>query len=112
MITHTRRVIIALVSLFLMYSLSRMLFDYQKKFAFYKQYKKDYEAEKERNKQLKSNMIKSQDYKAVERTMREKLNLGKPGEIVVLIPKITPTSTPTPTPIKPSSQQWLELFLP
>ena len=49
----------------------------------------------------------------IEKQAREKLNMGKDGEIVVLLPSISPIIQPTPSPtVKVSNmQQWLDLFL-
>lgn len=55
--------------------------------------------------------IQSQEF--VEKQAREKLNLGREGEIVVLLPSISPILEPTPTPQDTSSnfEKWLKLFL-
>lgn len=61
-------------------------------------------------KKLVSEYAKSQDYTEVEYTIREKLNLIKPGEKVYIINRPSTTPTPTPTiPLKPI-QKWLRLI--
>src|SRR3989344_3993003 len=93
-----QNIIISLVLLFLLYSLSKTLLDYNKKFSFYQQYKREFQEETDRNKKLKSDLVKAQDYHTVERTIREKLNLSKPNEVVVIIPMPSVPASPTPTP--------------
>lgn len=105
-----RNAVLTIIGVFLLYSLSKTLLDYRKKISFYDEYTNEYQTELQKNKKLKSTNIKSQDYYSVERNIREKLNLSKPGEAVVLIPKISITPTPTPTLAKPVYQQWAELF--
>ncbi|OGK19918.1 hypothetical protein A3C23_04420 [Candidatus Roizmanbacteria bacterium RIFCSPHIGHO2_02_FULL_37_13b] len=100
-----------IIALFMVYSLLRTIYDYRSKFQFAEVYKKEYEAEKQKNSKLKSDIVKSKDLYQVERNIREQLNLAKPGEMVVIVPKVTPILTPSPTPIIPAYKQWLELFL-
>ncbi len=105
-----RNILITIIGVFLLYSLSKTLLDYHKKISFYNEYNHEYEAEKDINKKLRSTSIKSQDYYSVERNIREQLNLTKPGEVVVIIPKITIVPTQTPKPIRPIYQQWGAVF--
>src|SRR3989338_9575647 len=95
-----------IIALFLVYSLLKTIFDYRSKFQFAESYKKAFEAEKQKNSKLKSDIVKSRDLYQVERNLREDLNMAKPGEIVVIVPKITPIPSPSPTPIVPNYQQW------
>jgi len=46
----------------------------------------------------------------VEKNIRQKLNLLKPNEIAIILPKITPTPSPTPIIKNPPYQQWWKLF--
>jgi cell division protein FtsB len=65
------------------------------------------------NEQLKRKkaMVESQEF--VEKEARNKLNLGKEGEIALILPSISPIVTPTPMPIdtSPAWQKWVKLFL-
>jgi hypothetical protein len=97
-------------SFFLILSLSKNIFDYQKKIQFYNSYKNDPEEEKRKNLALKSQIQRSKDLYSKEADIRNKLNLLKPGELTVIIP-ITLTPTPPPQPKKEIFQQWLELFI-
>lgn len=104
--------IVALLFLFLFFSLTRNIFDYQKNLAFYKSFKNEYEEERKKKAQLQTETMKSKDLNTIEKTLRNKLNLLKPGEISVIIPNPTPTPkiiTPTPAPVY---QQWLNTFFP
>lgn len=105
-----RNTLIIAVALFLMYSLSKTLLDYRSKIQFYDQNYQEYQAAYDKNKELKSSNIKSQDYYAVERNIREKLNLSKPGEVIVVIPKPSTIPTPTTAPILPPYKQWVSVF--
>jgi cell division protein FtsB len=67
---------------------------------------------KDENEELKRELagVQSNDY--IEKQAREKLNLGREGEITVLLPTITPIELPTPTPFDDSAnwEKWLRLF--
>lgn len=110
MIKYFRSVILVILGAFVIYSLSKTLLGYREKISFTGQYKQDYEEALKKNRRLKSDLVKAQDYHAVERAIRNKLNLSKPGEVVVIIPKPSPSPTPTPEVKKPVFQQWIEVF--
>lgn len=77
----------------------------------------DYESqlEKEKDKQeiLKRRLAQVESNKYIEKEARDKLNLGKEGEVVLLLPSISPDIELTPIPIDRSSnpQKWLRLFI-
>jgi cell division protein FtsB len=96
--------------LFFFSLLTKSFFEYEKNVSFYESYKKDYEREKKANTQLKTEVLKKNDPNEIEKTIRNKLNLLKEGEIAVIIPSPTPApSTPSITP-PPPYKQWLALF--
>lgn len=85
--------------------------DYQKKYAFYNTYKQANENEKKKNITLKTEIRKQDSQIELEKTIRNKLNLSRPDEVVLMIP--TPTPSPiiiTPTP-EPNIIQWINLFI-
>lgn len=110
MINFTKKITISFLLFFLIYSLSKNIFDYKEKLNLYQDYKKNYQKELEKNKKLKTEILKSQDYYFLEKNIRQKLNLLQPNEIAIILPKPTPTPFPTPKVKKPIYQQWLELF--
>ena len=85
-------------------------------------WQKQGEAEKKRqevekleveNRRLQSRLAYEQSPQFVEKQAREKLNLVKPGETVVVIPEDVlkaATASAVPTPPPPNWQQWLRLF--
>ncbi len=105
-----KRLLLYLLILFFITSLTRSLIDYGKNQQFYQDYKNEYENEKKRNVELKTQLVKSQDINEFEKIVRDKLNLHKPNEYILVIPNPTPTVlTPTPTPV-PNYQQWIDVF--
>jgi len=54
--------------------------------------------------------VQSREY--IEKQIREKLNLGKEGEVVVIIPSISPKVLPTlpPQGKRANWQKWMEIF--
>lgn len=105
-----KRIIYFLLLLFFLSSLTKNLFDYRKKVQFYEEYKNEYEAEKKKNRELKTAILKKSDFSEIEKTIRNKLNLLKPNEIAVILPQPTPKPVIiTPTPL-PNYLQWVEVF--
>ncbi|EKE13803.1 MAG: hypothetical protein ACD_12C00810G0001, partial [uncultured bacterium] len=82
------------LAIFLIFPLSKNVFDYLKKIKFYDEFQKDYQKEMEKNKKLKSEIAKTKDYYTVEKNIRDKLNLLKNDEISLILPKIVPFPTP------------------
>lgn len=84
--------------------------EYRKNLQFYDGYQKTYQEEKNRNNQLKTLMVKTQDTFEMEKTLRNKLNMTKPNESLVVISLPTPTPLiPSPTP-PPVYTQWYTTF--
>ncbi len=105
-----KRILYLIIVLFLFFSLTKNLFDYGSTVQFYEGYKKEFEQQKKENLTLKTNILKSKDPNELEKTIRNKLNLTKEGEIAIIIPEPTKTvKPPTPTPI-PFYQQWWNYF--
>jgi len=106
-----KKVIIVLFLLFLFSSLTKNIFNYQKKLSFYESFKKDYENEKRKNLSLKTEILKKSGPNEVEKIIRNKLNLSKPEETTIILPEPSPTPIIiSPTPI-PNWQQWLKVFV-
>jgi len=105
-----KKIVLITLIVFLIYSLSRNILDYQKKISFFEGYKEELIKEREKNKKLKSDILKSQDYYSIEKNIRQKLNVIRPKEIAIILPKPSPTPTPSPKIKKSPPQQWLELF--
>lgn len=65
------------------------------------------------NEQLKRNLALVESRQYIEKEARNKLNMGKEGETILLLPPISPMVEPTSTPIDISSnwQRWVKLFL-
>lgn len=105
-----KRIILGFLVLFFLFSLSRNFFEFQRNLGFYEEYKQEYEAAKQRNNQLQTELVKAKDPYMVEQTIRNELNMLKADEVAVLIPEPSPTPTViTPTP-QPSYQQWWDRF--
>ena len=70
------------------------------------------ETTREQQEDLKRQLARSQSPNFIEKQAREKLNLGKEGEIILILPPISPIEEPTPTPIEnlPNWQKWVKIF--
>lgn len=71
-------------------------------------------AEEERNKQLKQELEASKSADFVERQARDKLNMSRPGEVVLIIPDVPVKEEKTESSVaslqEPNIRQWIRLF--
>ncbi|MBP7967821.1 septum formation initiator family protein [Candidatus Woesebacteria bacterium] len=105
-----RRIIVLLIASFFIMSLTKNIMEYRKNLAFYQDYKNEYLKEKKHNEELKTEYVKTQDVYEFEKTVRNRLNLHKKNEVVLIVPEATPTiAILPPTPI-PNYQQWVDIF--
>lgn len=105
-----KNVIFLFLLIFLFSSLLRNLFNYKSKLQFYQQYKQNFDKEKKRNIELKTEIVRKKSQEEIEKTIRNNLNLLKDNEVALILP--FPTKTPvsiTPAPL-PNWRQWWELF--
>ncbi len=105
-----KNIIFLFLLLFLFSSLLRNLFSYKSKLDFYQQFKQEFNKEKKRNIELKTEVVRKKSVEEIEKTIRNDLNLLKDNEVALIIP--FPTKTPSviiPTPL-PHWKQWRELY--
>lgn len=96
---------------FLLFSLLKNIFNYNDKMKFFDDYRHDYEAEKKKNIELKTEMVKKKSVTEVEKTIRNDLNLLKPDEIALILPSPTPAPRRITPTTAPPWRQWLDLFI-
>jgi cell division protein FtsB len=103
-------VVVGAILLFILYVLTRNVFDYTDKLRYYEQYKELYNKEKNQNLKLKTQIAKQNDPSELEKTIREKLNLLRPDEVDILLPSPTPTP-PSYSPTEaPNWIKWRDVF--
>ncbi len=108
---RTKQVILFILAVFFLSALSKNIFEYRKNLAFYNQNRDEFEKEKKRNIELKTLLVKTNDIHEFEKAVRNKLNLHKSDEYILVIPDATPTpSAIEPTTI-PNPVKWLQIFL-
>lgn len=96
--------------IFFILSLTKNIIEYQKNLSFYTDYKDEFTSEKKHSIELQTQLINVQDINEFEKIVRNKLNLHKSDETILVIPNPTPTIlTPTPT-APPPYRQWLNIF--
>jgi len=105
-----KNIIFVFLLIFLFSSLLRNLFGYKSKLQFYQQFKQNFDREKKRNIELKTEVVRKKSQEEIEKTIRNDLNLLKDNEVALIIP--LPTKIPTlitPTPL-PNWKRWWELY--
>ena|SRR3990167_10187627 len=105
-----KRIFLFLLAFFFISSLTKTIFEYRRNVEFYNNFKEEYAKEKKRNTELNTHLVKTQDIAEFEKTARNKLNLHKEDEYVLVLPQPTPTvMIPAPT-VVPHYAQWAQLF--
>jgi hypothetical protein len=105
-----RKVVFFIVLFFLIISLVRNVFDYQRNLSFYSQTKENFEKAFTQNKQLKVHKQTSTSPFEVEKSLRNKQNMLRKDEIIVIVPSPSPLPTPIILPTVPPQRQWMRLF--
>src|SRR3990167_8821725 len=95
--TLVRKILLYSVLVFLAISLSKNIIEYRRNVSFYNNYQEEYNREKKRNIELQSKLVKAKDIDEFEKIVRNKLNLQKSNEAILVIPN------PTQTVILPSA---------
>lgn len=81
--------IIVLLLIYLIISSIRSILELQKAGQTVLEYEKEYQEAKKKNEELKERLREVQRPEFIEREAREKLGMGKPGELIIIIPEIT-----------------------
>lgn len=105
-----KKLFLLLVLFFLIFSLLKNFFEYRKNFQFYNNYKTGLDEQKKRNLELQTRRLQKTSLSEIEKTIRNKLGLLKPGEVSIIIPLPSPSSTPAITPPLPVYKQWWNVF--
>ena len=105
-----RKIVFLIVLLFLVVSLIRNVADYQRNISFYDQIKSNFDKAFLENKSLKVHKQAGSSPFEIEKSLRNKQNLLRENELMVIIP--SPSAVPTPY-LRPTDlpyKQWARLF--
>ncbi len=105
-----RKIVFIIVLFFLVISLIRNVSDYQHNLSFYDQTKNNLDKALQENKGLKVQKQANSSPFEVEKNLRNKQNLLRKGEIVVIIPSPSPFPSPILKPTDRPIAQWMRLF--
>ena len=106
----SKNIVVLFLLIFLFSSLLRNLFGYKSKLQFYQQFKQNFEKEKKRNIELKTEVVRKKSQEEIEKTIRNNLNLLRDNEVALILPYTTRTpDLITPTPL-PNWKQWWALY--
>ncbi|KKR33038.1 MAG: hypothetical protein UU37_C0003G0039 [Candidatus Gottesmanbacteria bacterium GW2011_GWA2_41_12] len=103
--------IILLVVIFLSISLVRSIATLGTKKKIISDTEKKLVEAKQEQQNLKRDLAKVESPEYIEKQIRNKLNLGKEGEIVLVLPTITSPVTPTPSVELSNWEKWVKLFI-
>lgn len=105
-----RKGVVAIIFLFLTWSLIKNLSEFRKNLQFYDNYQAQLQQAKQENARLMTQKTLKSSPHEVEKTIRNQLNLLKENEIAVIVPPPSPTPTPLVTPPVPVYRQWWNTF--
>lgn len=102
--------LILIVGIILIINLSRSVADLLGKGKIIEKTENRLSEAQKKNRQLKEKLAEVQSESYVEKQAREKLNLAREGEVVVILPKITPEPEVEEPREIPNWQKWIEIF--
>lgn len=105
-----KQTILILFLLSLIVSLVKNILDYYKKNEFFSQFEQTIRTLEKENKEISDEIEKNRLQFSYEEVLRNKMNMTKPGEYVILLPPEKPSEV-TPTPTISTQRQWLNLYL-
>lgn len=110
MMSWLKKIFFFFLIIFIFNALIKNIVSFQEKYQFYLLIKNQYENLKKKNIELKTQLLRKKDPQEIEKKAREKLNLAKENEIVIILPSPThPLITFTPTP-QPNWQKWWDVY--
>jgi cell division protein FtsB len=105
-----KNIVLSFLLFFLFSSLLTNLFGYKSKLQFYQQFKQNFDKEKKRNIEIKTEIVRKKSTEEIEKTIRNNLGLLKDNEVALIIPSPPAIRTSiTPTPL-PNWRQWWDLY--
>jgi len=105
-----RKMVFFIVLFFLVVSFIRNIADYQHNLSFYDETKNNFDKATLENKVLKAQKQADSSPFEVEKNLRNKQNLLRDNEIILIIPSPSPLPTPFVRPTEAPYRQWLRLF--
>ena len=106
------RYLLFFISILLFVSLIKSWLHFQKRTQVLKNAENKLYAQKEEQQKLERELAKVESRQFVEKQARDKLNMTREGEIMIIIPSPVIIEEPTPTPVDNSSnwQKWMGVF--
>src|SRR3989344_8718631 len=108
-----KEIVIVLIVLILFINLVKSWVKLTERLRFIKETKIKLVEKKTRQDNLKREFARTQTGEFIEKQAREKLNMGKEGELIILLPTPVLPVSPTPIPVDTAAnwQKWVRLFL-
>lgn len=105
-----RKLVFFLVLGFLVVSLVGNGLEYQNSLSYHQKTKENLAAAVEKNKELLLKKTTADSAFEIEKNLRNKENLVREGEIMVIVPSPSPTPTPFVAPKRPPYREWIGVF--
>lgn len=108
-----REIIIIAVVMLLFLNLMKSWVKLNSRLQFIKEAKIRLVEEQKREENLKRDLARTQTPEFIESQARDKLNMAREGELIILLPTPVIAFSPTPMPIDTAAnwQKWMRLFL-
>jgi cell division protein FtsB len=105
-----KKIFFIFLTIFLFFSLIPNILNFKNRLGLYQEIKKELEEEKKKTIELKTNIAKKKSVSEIEKTIRNKLNLLKENEVMIIIPSPTIIPQPSPTVTLTNWQKWWKVF--
>lgn len=105
-----KNLILFFLVFFLSFSLIRTVVDFQKKKQFLQRFQTEVDKEEKKKLELEAEILKKTDQYQLEKTIRNKLNLSQPDEVVIILSPPTPTPTKAISPPLSNWKKWWRVF--
>lgn len=105
-----RRGVVLIIFIFLTYSLIKNVSEFRKNIQFYDNYQNQLKDAEQTKARLMTQKTLKTSPRAIEKTIRNQLNLLRENEVAVIVPPPSPTPTPIITPAVPVYRQWWNAF--
>ena len=110
---NLKAILVILFVVYLVFSLIKSWVKLRERMGIVREMKMSVVEEQKKQEDLKRELAQAESDKYIEKQARDKLNMAKEGELIILLPSqaLTPSITPTPVDNSANWQKWVGLFL-
>ena len=110
---NLKAILVILFVVYLVFSLIKSWVKLRERMGIVREMKMSVVEEQKKQEDLRRELAQAESDKYIEKQARDKLNMAKEGELIILLPSqaLTPSITPTQTDSASNWYKWMRLFL-